>query len=276
MSNLDASDNGKDTKNLVCSIKGKITCAYGPVPRACISFNGLTTLSDGNGIYEIKDLVSGEYEIIATPPIGWDFKTSTVKIEVNAGEERIVDIYLERQTGIIEGHIFDEENKPLEGATISVLLFGSEPTKILSDKDGNFKFEDVNIGDYFLRVKKDGYVAEGVNVTVPSGDIIKINFNLKRGFHRIYGRICNDENKPLEADIYFFKREIVLQRPKSNRENGEYEIKDLEKGTYELFVSALGHQPRGWRGEIDGDIEVNFTLPINRGRPPDKDLEGML
>src|ERR1700735_3332573 len=58
------------------------------------------------------------------------------------------------QTGKISGTVIDENKKPVESATISVLKAADSALvkSIVSDKDGKFVINDVNYGKYIVSV----------------------------------------------------------------------------------------------------------------------------
>jgi len=49
-------------------------------------------------------------------------------------------------------HVYDEEGKPLEGASVTLNTFSG-----ITDKEGGVIFEDVPSGEYTLKVELEGY-----------------------------------------------------------------------------------------------------------------------
>ncbi|MBO8152134.1 MAG: carboxypeptidase regulatory-like domain-containing protein [Candidatus Marinimicrobia bacterium] len=110
------------------------------------------TYSDGSGFYHI-DLPSGDYSITVdaagyNPYNDW--------FSVAEGETRTMDIYLSPSSEVIfDGHVYDNENNPIEGAEVHVRnMFSHFFT--LTDNSGYFRIPLPN-GDYMVDVLAAGY-----------------------------------------------------------------------------------------------------------------------
>jgi hypothetical protein len=80
----------------------------------------------------------------------------------------------------IEGHLADEQGKPIEGVCLAIGPVGCQPVSPRSDKDGNFYFDlPVANVDYDFHFTKPGYqqLDTRAHPTGPS----TFNFVLKRG-----------------------------------------------------------------------------------------------
>jgi hypothetical protein len=82
--------------------------------------------------------------------------------------------------GTVSGKIADSDGRPVANATVSLspdtgsmlsTSGASYPRSFLTDKDGNYLFYDVPVGNYTLKVTKDGYAAATSSLKMTSDDV---------------------------------------------------------------------------------------------------------
>lgn len=168
------------------------------LPDAVVMFDGQlkgSVLTNKGGEYKIENLPVGEYKLIAFasgyadaeiivkvdklkafPNV--DFKLKTVEIAKQESPPAV---------GIIKGLLTDENKKGL--AAIEVVLLkkdkkgkADEYQKMLTDKNGYYKFLDVSSGEYVLSVKNDGYETAEIPVELKDGktEIKDVKLNAKK------------------------------------------------------------------------------------------------
>src|ERR1700761_9458078 len=76
----------------------------------------------------------------------------------------------EAQTGKISGSVFDEAKKPLDGATVTLIIAKDSAliNSQLAEKDGGFNFQNLKDGTYLVKVSYIGYqnyVSNAIQVT---------------------------------------------------------------------------------------------------------------
>jgi tetratricopeptide (TPR) repeat protein len=86
------------------------------------------------------------------------------------------------QTGQVKGKVVDEQNKPVEGATITIQQQGGQNRKyqVKSDRRGDFIQIGITPGDYVVQADKDK-LSQAFTVKIGGGDAKEVNFNLKPG-----------------------------------------------------------------------------------------------
>lgn len=86
------------------------------------------------------------------------------------------------QTGQIKGKVVDEQNKPVEGAAITMQQEGGQNRKyqVKSDRRGEFIQIGIQSGDYTVQATKDKLV-QAFSVRVSASDTKEVNFVLKPG-----------------------------------------------------------------------------------------------
>ncbi len=89
----------------------------------------------------------------------------------------------------IGGHVFDTENKPVIGATVSLLKDSIMMQISVTDSAGSFAFKDVKAGKYFISVTAIGYarlvgdtiILDGLSPVKVSRMVMEQESNLLKG-----------------------------------------------------------------------------------------------
>lgn len=143
--------------------------------KSCVS----ETYTDDFGAYTFDKLPSGKY-LVKFAKDG--YKTASQKIEINSGDQAVLDTCLEKcaQPGVsaIHGFVFtvdcsttdttkqafnDGTHIPIADAKVILLTPGSrwgnlvQVAETLSDAKGEFLFKDIATGYYIVKVVKDGF-----------------------------------------------------------------------------------------------------------------------
>ncbi len=88
--------------------------------------------------------------------------------------------------GKISGQVFDEEKKPMPGATVYLSKDSVTIKTLQTNTDGRFIFENIKYGSYFLSITAVGYsryisdaiVLSGLNASIESQYVVKQEANL--------------------------------------------------------------------------------------------------
>jgi hypothetical protein len=255
----------KEEKGIV---RGTITYPWGTVRDATVNAGEISVASDSSGKYEFSSLEPGSYNIEAHAPFP-GYEASAQKIEVAAGETKVLDIYLDLEKAVVEGHVYDANGKPVAGATLSGVLYGKDMQTATTDDQGYFKFDKVTPGDRFMRVNARGYVGETKDFTAKKEGPTVIEFRLQPASCRVYGVVRDESDKPLQAEILLMKTGIVIQKTNSDVATGSFEF-PVVPGIYEINAVASGYQPRGWHGSVSGDVKVDFSMALTPEEPSDE------
>ncbi|MDZ7362583.1 MAG: carboxypeptidase regulatory-like domain-containing protein [candidate division KSB1 bacterium] len=168
----------------------------------------------------------------------------------------------------LSGRVTDEASgKPIAGAIVTAFQENTAVDALISkeelrlpfvtktDENGNYKFDGVRAGKYFVQASARGYLPEfwkeaanlkdAKPVEVPeSGDIKDINFTLMQG-GAISGSVLSAaDQKPLGgAAVHVFLKDsrVPMARGESGRD-GKYRIEGLPSGEYIVFATAEGFQ----------------------------------
>jgi hypothetical protein len=161
------------------TVRGKVLAADtgSPVARAHIrlqpgSDTGLAALSavtDGDGVYEIRNIHPGSYDtsavkqgfLTASRRRGSDDPPTLVLREDQQASD--VDFLLTR-AGVISGIVLDEHDEPMAGIRIEAVVKTYQPRMSLwdrgnatTDDHGRYRIHDLAAGRYFLQAIKQPY-----------------------------------------------------------------------------------------------------------------------
>jgi len=250
-----------------CELRGVVKYPWGVLKGAAVAVGEKSTTSDSAGAYEIGELTPGAYDVTVKPPFP-GYAVSPQKVELLAAETKVVDIYLDYEKTVVEGHVYDENGKPITGATLSGVLSGKEIETMTSDEQGHFSFEGVTPGDRFIRVNAPGYMAETRDFMASKDKTTSLEFRLASATCKIHGTVTDQNGKPTKAEVRLRQPPsgVILQNSNSN-EDGHYEFL-LSPGDYQVLATAPSHEVEPWKGSIQGDTEVNFRLGLHKVAPP--------
>jgi len=249
-------------------IRGTIKYPWGTVRDATVTAGEMSVTSDTAGKYEILSVDPGSYSVEARAPFT-GYEVTTQKVDIVAGEAKVVDIYLDFEKAVVEGHVYDSSGKPIAGAALSGVLFGKDMQTVTTDENGCFRFDKVTPGDRFIRVNARGYMAETRDFTAKKEGATMVEFRLQPASCRFYGVVTSESGKPMQAEILLMKSGIVVQKTNTDAATGGYEFPVLP-GIYEINVMAPDHQPRGWHGSISAHMKIDFNMELAPEQPTDE------
>ena len=239
-------------------IRGTIKYPWGAVQNATVTAGEKSVAADSAGNYEITSLESGSYTVEAHAPFP-GYETMVQKVEIVAGETKMMDIYLDFQKAVVEGHVYDINGKPVAGATLSGVFYGQNVQTTATDDQGYFKFDKVTPGANFMRVSARGYMAETRDFTAKKEGATVIKFGLQPAGCRVHGVVTDESGKAVQAEVHLTKDGIVIQKTNSDAATGSYEFPVLP-GTYQITIVAPFYEPRGWYGSISADTKLDLRF----------------
>ncbi len=191
----------------------------------------------------------------------------------------IVSISNTSATGSISGYVFQSDGMTgLPNASIYAWSIDSSYGKIgTSAADGSYKINGLTSGSYIVYACAPGYLTEyyknvfnsgsatPVPVTAPD-NTPDINFTLDRG-GTISGRIYKpDSITPVaNADIFAWSSDIEYGQSGTSDASGNYTIRDVPSGNYQVRVSASGYVTELYNNVYDyyAATLVKVTAPDN-------------
>src|SRR6202158_2849995 len=82
--------------------------------------------------------------------------------------------------GAIRGVVHDPQHRPIEDAMVMLRAKSSEWAKsVTTDATGEFQFNAVPLGEYFVSVASQGFAQTAQDVTVVSGTVPVLHFQLQ-------------------------------------------------------------------------------------------------
>jgi len=183
----------------------------------------------------------------------------------------------------LSGRVTDDKvpSNPIAGAVVTAFQENTATDALISkeelrvpyvtktDENGNYKFDGVRAGKYYVKAEARGYLPEfwqeaaslkdAKQVEVPeSGNVDKIDFTLTPG-GTISGSVLSAaDEKPIPgAGVQVFPKEgrVPIARGQSGRD-GKYRIEGLPSGEYIVFAGAEGFQGLYYK---DAPLRENAT-----------------
>src|SRR6185437_12435697 len=158
--------------------------------------------------------------------------------------------------GTVHGVVHDPQHRPIAAARLELKAAHADLIRSeLSNRDGEFSFPAIPLGDYVLKVEAEGYESEILPLTVISGPAPYTHVQLAAGA-TLQPVTVTASALPSLADTFtpttLVDRKDIALTPGAHRTNSLAMITDFVPGAYEVHDQLHirgGHQVT-W--EIDG------------------------
>jgi protocatechuate 3,4-dioxygenase beta subunit len=155
------------------------------------------TVSDVNGIFEVKGLGTGRFTLRATLATRASPPAVVTLDEVPA---RPAHVRLALQAGVfVEGRVLDDTGRPLMGATVDLMAIPADdlPVTGQSGREGQYRMGPIAPGKYQLLARMENYVV--LDAPEPQlGAREKESFDLRLArTARVAGRVLDESGRPL-------------------------------------------------------------------------------
>lgn len=238
-----------------------------------------TVPTDNNGYYEVKNLPSGVWTLkaraegFAMGQIHPVVLMSNAK-NMNAAMEKEQNLELGSEF-IINGVVIDESRQPVPNASINVSRARPRPmfsTQTVSDETGAFVVNGLQDGVYTVTASAAGYSRERVSNVQANQTDVEVILYVKGS---VLGRVTDPNGSPVPSFTLELMKvnkgtamygKMGIKRP-YNHQNGNFEMNDLDKGTYVLLVTADGYSPTYSPGfYVDrGAVVRGIDVSLRRG-----------
>jgi outer membrane protein assembly factor BamB/subtilisin family serine protease/5-hydroxyisourate hydrolase-like protein (transthyretin family) len=229
-----------------------------------------TQSSSEDGSFSIATL-SGEYEIEISS-YGYATKTMKVTAEMD-GEPKEIPLSVAENVASITGSVEDsKDGNAIEGAKVTLL---GAPKEAVTNVQGLYNLTKVEPGDYTVRIEKEGYVRQDIDVKITDGQKATVNVKLKpsptvgiivdltasgttykqyleeRGYKVIY-LDYKDTDKLDQVDVVFANSDYAR-----NLEPSKEEFLAFQKALDENRKSVI------WTGQAGGRGSIRYLQEFN-------------
>ena len=232
------------------SVQGKITDENNnPIEGAevysVIGEKKFSTISKADGTYILGDLPAGDNYKINVKRQGYE-STYADNIKVSLEEDTNgIDFKLIINSGAISGVVKDNEGNIVSGVTITAVGNDNKEYKAVTDENGKYKIEYIEIGDrYNVTATKEGYLEMSVsNIKVNKGSTTEeVNFELEKALGSITGIVVDNNNNKVSGAKVTISLKEEEKFVTTSDENGIFEIKDvLYNKNYVILCEAEGY-----------------------------------
>jgi outer membrane receptor protein involved in Fe transport len=180
--------------------------------------------------------------------------------------------------GTVRGLVHDPQHRPIAGATVSLTEVGSDFTrKTITDQNGEFRFDNVTIGNYDVSVARDGFESAIQRISVISDSAPILHFELKVSTVTQSVTVTAEQNPVITESatpMTVIDRSQIAATPGADRTNSLAMITNFVPGAYmthdQLHIRG-GHQV-SWL--VDGIPIPNTNIASNVGPQIDpKDID---
>ena len=226
-----------------------------------------TETSDEAGAFRIEGVEPGSYRLMAQKS-GFAATTAEEPVEVTAAPVTGLEVRLERGA-VVRGRLLGAELTELAGAQVMAGRFGqrtSMPVMAGVDYEGRFRLEGVTEGEWTLMaILGDGQPAGQEQITVEPGQReVVVDLDLGADKATVRGRVLLGGEAVSDAFVVMNGRDTSSVGYGRTDHRGEFEVRGLEDGTYDLQVQRLGGGQGHQRSvEVQGDTELELDIPAS-------------
>jgi hypothetical protein len=225
------------------------------------------TQTDLQGRFAVPGVPPGEYRLVARTPFSQRESESPLTVAADCTlTPAPLTVTVPVLAGTIEGTVVDTDNRPVEGARVTVTERSAEvsyPLVSTTDRDGHFVQRGLGPGTFRIRAEADGFAASEISgVRLGSAPVLLVVAPAREGTVRVRSKATG---QPVAgADVRAFLQPTAATEGKARPSppptgattgpDGIATLKGLAPGTFALRVSAAGFLPRlNARLVIDGD-----------------------
>jgi protocatechuate 3,4-dioxygenase beta subunit len=196
--------------------------------------------TDDDGYYEVKNLLSGKYKVF-TQKYRTQFAMQ-VKENIEVGEGEVVVNFVLKKKGSIVGLITTLEGEKIFAKVKAISIWGAFSTE--TDNNGNYEIKNLPAGVYKVIAElHESYKQVKVDVEVKDEEETVVNFVFAVG--SIVGKITMSDGSEIRKAWLYVKSLTGFIRETKINANGNYEVKNLPPGIYEMVISpSTSYHPR--------------------------------
>ncbi len=215
------------------------------------------TKNDGSfslsGLPENKDKIEvrfchPDYDVLSEP------LTKLMELPGESGRHVVRMIIEDGSCGLLSVSVVDKSSEAgIKGAEVRLVLSQKIIRKERTNADGLLTYKNLALGDYWVRVAREGYKTIEENLSIKSCEPTSITFKMEslqqqdsccNGVLKL--KVQDSLGKPVPyAYVKMYQHDNVIREAKAN-EDGYVEIKEICKGEYRIVLMAEGYNEVSW------------------------------
>ncbi len=235
--------------------------------------------SDASGYFELSQLPPGDYQIFAAKE-GYKYSLKGKKIHPDGFSDienvRIVLIPVDVGDHSIYGTVASEGGSPIEGARVELGGLGTESLNslarsVMTDAQGEFNIDGLEVGMYMLSVGKEGYADQMVwrallnqptHITLEAASAIRGRVLVRETGAPLAGQFTVAAAPAAGQERVSLSMLAMMDNGVSgtfNDEEGRFELW-VPPGAYRLEASAPEHAPGREEVEVDSGESIEGVV----------------
>ncbi|MCF6409864.1 carboxypeptidase regulatory-like domain-containing protein [Pseudalkalibacillus salsuginis] len=248
------------------SINGSVTAQGGGVlqnARVTLTdtFGALIgqTVTDAGGSYYFPQVKPGHYTLSVSRD---NYQSKTEGVEVSPNSVSTVNFVLSPNPATVNGTVENTTGQPIADALVQVKNeAGIIVAFTFTDTNGQFAFNSIAPGTYFLQASADDFAKQTLGTTLSAGETETLTFRLVTVFGTFTGTVRDERtNIPLpSANVRVIDQSGIDVTSTVTSSNGSYTIGSLRPGSYSIIFSADGYGST----ILGGVVEENQSTTVN-------------
>ncbi|MBN9654118.1 carboxypeptidase regulatory-like domain-containing protein [Halobacillus sp. GSS1] len=222
-----------------------------------------TALTDAAGNYSITNLPPGSYTVTISQP---GYADATIGTIITPNGMTMLNVELVRSAGTIEGVVEDENNQPISGAFVQLLVNGVAVASTVTNGSGQYSFQNVAPESYSVRASAGNFQTQVLGAQVIAFVTTVVNFTLPADPGILEGTVT-DGMDSIPGTIITVRTSVgdVVVATGVTDENGFYTVSALAPGFYTVTATAVNFQSsaQGVFIQSNATTTEDFTLLPN-------------
>jgi len=244
------------------TIFGVVSSVNGALVGAVVSIAGTTfiNITSESGSYALMDVPVGTHLVSARAT---GYKTAEKLVTVIIDTQVLQDFVLEQlYEGAISGFVYHNmTEEPLAGASVSTAV-GDVTLTVHSEANGSYLIPNLPAGDYTVTASMAGFNSNTMTaVKVTSGnETTGIDFHLEEKPTKLYGVVKAGQVLLVNVKVTVVEANLTTY----TTIEGEFEIRNIPAGTYNVTASLEGYIPALVTGVViarggETGLSINLT-----------------
>ena len=253
-------------------LSGSVIDDYGrPVPSAVVEALRLegaawsavaTSASDAGGLFALRDLPAGEYEVRARKAGFTDEAASGVTVPIKP-DAPALQLTLER-TGVLRGRVVEDSGKPAARAVVMLRGTGAAtaPTATARE-DGTFELTGLPSGVYGAQARLGVFVSEVEDgISIEAGAEAFVDLQLAASAVLAGSVVDRASGQPVASARLLFDPGVLgpAAEAVAVAADGTFSVAGLREGSVRVVVDAPGFVPASGLGQAGGEASLVIQL----------------
>ncbi|MED4268284.1 carboxypeptidase regulatory-like domain-containing protein [Priestia megaterium] len=222
-----------------------------------------TAMTNSQGQYNIADLAPGVYTVTFGQQ---GYASQTIGTVIESNTTTTLTTALDRNVGVINGTVTDNEGNPLIGVIINVFLNNNLVASVNTNGTGTYTISNLAPGNYTVTALSQNFQSQVKGAQVTAFQTTTVNYALNPESGILTGTIIDTNGDTVSGAVIYVRTNggSVIGTGVSDQK-GLYTVTNLAPGGYIVTATASNLQTASQGATIQSNqtTTLNFTLAFS-------------